>query len=153
MSTNNSSTSDRWTNYFLSIADVAAKQSKDPSSKVGAVIADPADRVISTGFNGPPRGVKDDSDILADRKLKLQITLHAEANAILFAKRDLTDCIIYTTHAPCAQCAALIIQSGITSVIAGEEAGSEFTDRWADSIDVAKRIFKEAGVKFRRVLR
>jgi len=143
----------RWENYFLTVAETAAAQSKDPNTKVGCVITDKYDRIISTGFNGLPRGIKDTAKILNDRDTKLMIILHAEVNAILFAKRDLVECILYSTHIPCSSCASLIIQTGIKQVIVGTEVGKELTERWNTSLELSKKIFKEAGVKIKEVSR
>lgn len=144
---------ERWTNYFLSVAEASAKQSKDPNTQVGAVITDQYDRIVSTGFNGLPRGIKDSSKILNDREVKLMVMIHAEVNAILFARRDLSDCTLYSTHMPCSHCAALIIQTGIKKVIVGTESGKELTDRWNESLEMSRKIFKEAGIKVKEVNR
>ena len=144
---------DRWRNYFLSIAEVCARQSKDPSTKVGAVIADRFDRVVSMGFNGLPRGVKDKAAVLKDREVKNMVTLHAEVNAIVFAKQDVSECIIYCTHVPCSQCSALIIQAGIKEVVVGVESGKELSSAWDVSIAMTRKMFKEAGVKMVEVPR
>jgi len=143
---------DRWTHYFMSLADVAAKQSKDPSTKVGCVISDPFDRTISTGYNGPPRRLPDTSEILANRELKLAVTLHAEMNAILFAQQDLAGCAIYVTHCPCTICAALIIQSGIGIVIAGV-GNDDFQVRWKDQIELSKQMFHDSCVEYKEIER
>ncbi|RLD76201.1 MAG: cell division protein DedD [Bacteroidetes bacterium] len=138
----------RWENYHLSIADVAASKSKDPNTRVGCTIVDPFDRTISTGFNGLPRGIEDRAEILNDRDLKLMLTIHAEVNAILFAKQDLTGYSLYTTHSPCSNCSALIVQAGIARVVVGTHPDKKLTSRWDASIKLAKSIFKEAGVEF-----
>lgn len=106
-----------WHHRFLSLAAFVAQWSKDPSTKVGAVITDPLNRVISLGFNGFPRGFQDTQDRLLNRDLKNACILHAERNAILFAQRSLDDCILYTwPMAPCPACASMVVQSGIQSV-------------------------------------
>lgn len=143
----------RWTNYFLTLAETAAKQSKDPNTKVGAVIADKHDRVISSGFNGFPRGIADNSKLLENRDTKLMITMHAETNAILFSQQNLEGMSIYVTHTPCSNCAALIIQAGIKKVVVGTEPGTELTDRWKESLNMSKKLFKEAGVKYKEIPR
>ena len=131
-----------WDNRMLHLATVSSKWSKDPSTKVGAVIAR-GNRVVSIGFNGYPRGVHDK---YVSREDKLLRTIHAEVNAILFAKQDLTDCTIYISLPPCAQCAALIIQSGITRVVYNK-ATIDQTSRWAESFRVASEMFDESGVE------
>lgn len=133
----------KWRDRFLGLAAHVATWSKDPSTRVGAVIADGRQRVVSVGFNGPPRGT-DDSTV-SDRDRKLLRTLHAEENAILFAQRDLAGCTIYVTHPPCAHCAALIVQAGIGRVVHAV-AAQAFEGRWADQLDEARAMLAEAGV-------
>ena len=128
--------------HFLKQTLLIAEQSKDPSTKVGAVIVDRRGRVLSQGRNGFPIGVSD-RGIPRDRKLLR--TLHAELNAILFATKDLEDCTIYVSAPPCAACMAAIIQVGITRVIC-YEADSAFSARWQDSADEAKLLAEEAEV-------
>lgn len=138
-----------WQDYFLGMARHVATKSKDPSTKVGAVLVDANNRVVSIGFNGPPRGVPDDPSV--DRETKLRRTLHAEQNAIIFARRDLAGCTLYVTHAPCARCAAMIVQTGITRVVyfAPEP---EFEARWADDLEETRFMFLAAGVEVGSVL-
>ena len=141
-----------WDEYFMGLARAVALKSKDPSTQVGAVIADSDHRVVSVGYNGPPRGTDDNA--ITSRDIKLLRTLHAEENAILFAgaRGGLAGCTLYCTHHPCAHCAAVIIQSGITTVVYPTgEAGSAFDMRWNDNIAEARRMFHEAGIEQRMV--
>jgi len=134
----------KWHKRFLELAIVISNWSKDPSSKVGAVIVDSNKRIVSTGYNGFPIGVKDLSERLDDKNVKLKMVLHAEENAIMFAKRDLSDCTLYVSKIPpCSHCAGLIIQSGIKHVYV---QNCEVSDRWKESIEYSKIMFKEAGV-------
>lgn len=104
-----------WDYKFLDLAEHISKWSKDPSTKVGAVIVDDKNRVISIGYNGVPRGVNE--PVSGDREQKLLRTIHAEENALAFAYRDVEGCRMYVSFPPCAHCAAQIIQRGITEVI------------------------------------
>ncbi len=108
-----------WDEYFSIIAEAAAQKSKDPRCRVGAVIVS-ADRiVITTGFNGLPRGVQDDEDILDDADEKLKVICHAEQNAIINAARmgiSVRGASIYVTKFPCLACCSSIIQAGITRI-------------------------------------
>lgn len=133
-----------WDKRFLDMARLVASWSKDPSTRVGAVIVDPLNRVVSTGFNGFPRGIE---DVYTIREAKLLRTLHAEVNAILFAGRDITGCRIYTTHIPCARCAVQIIQSGITTVLSAAP-DLAFADRWKTEIAESVALMREAGVEY-----
>lgn len=133
-----------WNEYFMGLAHHVATRSKDPSSKVGAVIIDTDRRIVSTGFNGPPRGTDDDI-AFADRDIKLMRVLHAEENAILFAMRSVRGYSMFTTHHPCAHCAAVIAQAGIQHVYHPPVSAS-FMNRWYDQITQAQEMFREAGV-------
>jgi len=136
-----------WDKRFLDLAISVGGWSKDPSTKVGAVIVDPFRRIISTGYNGFPAKIADDSryDI---REEKLEMIIHGEINAILFAKRDLTNCTLYTNPImPCSRCAAIIIQTGITRVVAPTHVGMEQYVRWEKSFERSLALFNEAGVR------
>lgn len=137
---------EKWDERFIALSNLVATWSKDPSTKVGAAIADQKNRVVSMGYNGPPRGTEDGE---FDRETKLRRTIHAEENAIMFAQRSVEGCTIYVTHHPCSPCAAKIVQSGITCVVAPRPSDDTFSGRWADDIREAQEIFKEAGVRLR----
>jgi dCMP deaminase len=134
----------RWDHHGLAEAELVSRMSKDPSTKVGAYIADNKNRPISKGFNGPPRGITDAKWQNADRDIKLAATIHAEANAILFAERDrLEGATLYITHPPCGQCAALIAQTGIKRVVY-HHADDAFVGRWGT---IGAEILRDAGVE------
>ena len=138
---------EKWDKWFLGLAKYVSTASKDPSTKVGAVIVDSRNRVVSMGYNGFPQKTTDKPELLNDREAKLKRVLHAEANAILFAKQDLTDCTIYTwPFGPCSNCASFIIQSGITRVVY-VAPNESIKARWAESIAVSDDMFKDAGIE------
>ena len=90
--------STRWDNHFLRLAQVHAEMSKDPNTRVGAVIVGPDREIRATGFNGFPRRICDDPVRLQDRETKLQLVVHAECNAICAAARvgvPLLGCTLY----------------------------------------------------------
>ncbi|MBV7296569.1 dCMP deaminase family protein [Enterovibrio paralichthyis] len=134
----------KWAVRFYQMAELVGSWSKDPSTQVGAVITK-GNRIVSVGFNGYPHGISDSADT-DDREMKLLKTLHAEENAILFAKRDLADCEIWVTHFPCPNCAAKIIQTGISHVHCPEQS-EDFLSRWGEKIKVSADMFKQAGVE------
>jgi dCMP deaminase len=155
-----------WNEYFFKMIDVIKLKSKDPSTKVGCVITNDENTVISTGFNGFPIGVIDKNindygykrDITKeryeDRKMKLMFTEHAERNAIYFASRRgiaLEGCKIYITWYPCCECCRAIIQTGIKEIIIDgrnyDEDDKYWKERWKESIEVTKIMLKEAGIK------
>lgn len=138
---------DKWDERFMRMANLVSSWSKDPSTQVGAVIVDDKKRIVSVGFNGFPRGV---GDAEMSREEKLRRTIHAERNAILFAKQDVSGFTIYVTHTPCAQCAALLIQAGIKRVVSPAPS-VEFAARWQDDIQSATEMFVASGVQHDRV--
>lgn len=125
-------------------AKCIAQWSKDPKHKVGAVIVDTFNHVISEGYNGPPRGVRD--TLISNEVLRLR-TLHAEMNAILHAQgRNLQGSRIYIyPFGPCSTCAAMMVQVGITEV---HFAKYLFTSAWASSQHEALNTLDEAKVKW-----
>ena len=135
-----------WDEFFMGVASLASRRSKDPNTKVGACIVSKNKVIISTGYNGMPNGCHDDEmpwsrngDFITT---KYAYVCHAELNAILNSDgRSLTDSIIYVTCFPCNECAKAIIQSGIKKVIFME-------DKYPDACEtqVAKIIFELAKV-------
>jgi dCMP deaminase len=138
----------KWAARFLSLAKEVASWSKDPTSKVGAVIVRSDRTISSVGFNGFPRGVNDDQHLIANRDTKLLRTIHAELNAILSAKEPLVGHSLFVwPFQPCSQCAAAIIQSGIAKIYCPANAHIEGSERWKESFKNAKEMLDEAGVE------
>jgi dCMP deaminase len=132
----------KWTARFINLAAHVAEWSRDPSSKVGAVIVRPDKSIASIGFNGFARGVEDKPDRLGDRPTRLLYSLHAEMNAILAAKESLQGHSIFVhPFQPCAHCAAAIVQAGIKEVYCSEHS----VTRWEESFTAARTMFHEAG--------
>jgi dCMP deaminase len=133
---------------MMGLAENISSWSKDPSSQVGCVIARPDGTIASVGYNGLPRDVDDTVERLSDRAVKYSMTVHAEANAIVHAHQRLDGCTAYTfPFPPCAPCAALLIQAGISRVVSpAPHFGA--TVRWGDSFMLAMEMFNEAAVKF-----
>lgn len=138
---------DKWDERFIKFAKEVASWSKDPSTKVGCVIVDPeTQRVLGTGFNGFPRFMSDAQELYSDRDTKYSRTLHAELNAVLFAPRT-EGMTAYVTHPPCTNCALVLIQSGISRVVA-KSPSNDLLSRWQASINTAKGFFDEAEVEY-----
>jgi dCMP deaminase len=136
----------RWEISFLVDALVQSRRSKDPSTKVGAVIVREDRTTVSNGYNGFPRGVKDSDERLNDRSVKYEMVVHGEANAILTAREPLHGYTIYTVpFPPCSRCAGMIIQAGIKRVVAIKPS-PEIEERWADSLALSRSMFREAAV-------
>lgn len=128
-------------------AALAARRSRDPSTKVGAAIYRPDNTLASKGYNGFPRGVRDLDERYADRQKKYLFVVHAEMNALLTAREPLHGYILVSTAFPCASCAGAIIQAGIKQVYAPMPS-ADILQRWGESFEVAKTMFREAGVAF-----
>lgn len=132
----------KWDQRFLDLAAHIGSWSKDPSTQVGAVIVRPDRTIASVGYNGFPRGV---DDTYTTRDDKLLRTVHAEMNAILSATERLDGCSVYVYPlCPCANCAAAIIQSGITTVV---HPAMKPRPEWEASFMATADMFAQAGVK------
>ena len=142
-----------WDEIFMSMAFHFALKSKDKSTKVGAVIVGKSNGVVTLGFNGHARGVKEKKERTI-RPLKYLFCEHAERNAIYNAAKlgSATDqCRMYTQFCPCADCARGIIQAGITELIISNKLDGilDASPDWKVSCSVAKQMLKEAKVKLR----
>jgi dCMP deaminase len=108
-----------WDVYFLDLAKMVSGRSKDVT-KHGCVLVDAKRRIISTGYNGGIAGM-DDSIIPTTRPDKYFYYCHSEISAIIFARRDLTDCTAYITGFPCSACFLAMAQAGIRRIVIGEQ--------------------------------
>ena len=141
-----------WDEYFMGVALLAAKRSKDPNTQVGACIVNENKKIMSVGYNGFPLGCSDDAfpwDRAADNDYdtKYPYVCHAELNAILNnAGASLAGCRIYVALFPCNECAKAIIQSGIREVI-------YISDKYDGTPmnRASKRLFISAGVKLTKL--
>ena len=137
----------KWDMRYLQLAKHVSAWSKDPSTKCGAVIVDKNNRIVSIGYNGFPQGIKDLESRLKDRPIKLAMTVHAERNALIFAKQDLHNCVLYTYPIQCcSECIAMMIQAGITRHV----STSHMPAKWHDSFLIAQDMMQEAHVQFDR---
>lgn len=143
-----------WDSYFLDIAEVVRQKSKDNSSKIGAVIVGLDNQVVSTGFNGFPRGIEEDDPARWERPIKYQYVAHAERNAIYCAARTgvaLRGCTLYLVGMgpptyPCVECAKAIIQSGITRVVG--KGYKPVPESWVEDLKFAGALLLEAGIEY-----
>ncbi len=138
-----------WDEYFMGVALLAAKRSKDPNTQVGACIVDENNIIVSTGYNGLPIGCSDDeySWEREGNDTKYQYVVHAELNTILNATgKSLRGTKIYVSLFPCNECAKAIIQSGIKEVI-------YLSDKYAKSpaTITSRRMLASAGVVTRKL--
>ena len=140
-----------WDEYFMGVAMLAARRSKDPSTQVGACIVSQDNIIISTGYNGMPKGCSDDEFPWArsgqENETKYPYVVHAELNAVLNANgRDLRGSRLYVALFPCNECAKAIIQSGIREIV-------YLSDKYKDTMGnlASKKMLDAAGVKYTRL--
>jgi dCMP deaminase len=140
-----------WDEYFMGVALLSAKRSKDPSTQVGACIVNEKNKIVGAGYNGLPIGCDDDEFPWHKQgeflNTKYPYICHAELNAILNnIGMDLKGCKIYTALFPCNECSKAIIQSGITEVI-------YLSDKYegTDIFKASKFMLDKARVKYRKV--
>ncbi len=139
-----------WDEYFMGVALLSAKRSKDPNTQVGCCIVSDDNNILSMGYNGFPRGCSDDDfpwvrDSEDPLEAKYVYTTHSELNAILnYTGGSLKGAKLYVSLFPCNECAKAIIQSGIVEVV-------YCCDKYADtpSVIAAKKMFDAAGVHCR----
>lgn len=140
-----------WDEYFMGVALLSARRSKDPSTQVGACIVNDQNKIVGAGYNGLPTGCHVD-DFPWDKQgafleTKYPFVCHAELNAILNnIGMDLKGCKIYTALFPCNECTKAIIQAGITEVI-------YLSDKYAgtDAAKASKLMLDTSGVRYRKV--
>ncbi len=133
----------KWETRFMDMARLVSTWSKDPSTKVGAVIVDDLNRVLSVGFNGLPHGMSDSLEILENREMKYACTIHAEENAMLFAQGSVKGATMFVYPVPpCGPCAAKVRQVGIKRIVCPvNTTDASFIDRWSESIKASRIIF------------
>lgn len=138
-----------WDEYFMRHVYLAASKSKDPRTKIGAVLVKDG-VIISEGYNGFPRKVKDLPERYANRETKYKYTAHGEHNSVLNACRRgvaTLDSICYTNGLPCNGCAIALIQAGIKEVVIHRQ-WPEMTG-WKDSMKITQEMFDEACIVVR----
>jgi dCMP deaminase len=116
-----------WDEYFLAIAELVSRRSPDPSTKHGCVLVDPDRRVISTGYNGPISGLPNGM-VPATRPEKYTWMIHAEDNAVCFARCDLRGATAYVTGMPCDACFRRLLQVGIKRIVYGSRQSACIDD-------------------------
>lgn len=140
-----------WDELFMRQVYLIASKSKDPRTKIGAVLVNNG-TVISMGYNGFARGVKDLTSRYEDRETKYALVVHGEANAVLNAVRNgikTMGSILYTQGLPCCECGKTVIQAGITEVVIHTKWPTFTSPNWVKSVSITKSMFEEAGIKVR----
>lgn len=140
-----------WDDYFMAMACLAAKRSKDPCSQVGACIVDADRRIVGIGYNGMPTGCSDDEfpwdkHTVEPLQSKYFYVCHAETNAILNKNcASVKGCTIYVGLFPCNECAKIIIQSGIKRIV-------YLSDKYAhkDGTIASKKMFDAVKITYQK---
>ncbi len=139
----------KWDCRYLKLAKEIAQWSLDPSTKIGAVAVGLKGQVLSQGFNGFPRGIKDLEIRLNDRETKYKFIVHGEMNMIYNATYNgvsLDQSTIYVYGLPvCSECAKGIIQVGVKRVVMNKQ---EISERWIESWERTKSFFDEVGIEY-----
>jgi dCMP deaminase len=152
----------RWDRHFLQLCLDHARMSKDPSTRVGAVIIGPDREPVSDGFNGFPRGIADRPELLNNRDEKMRRIIHAEENAILNAVRlghATKGCTLYLAATddtglvwggpPCSQCVLKIIHAGIVGIVSYPK--KSIPSRWHADLEFSRALIDEVGLAYREV--
>jgi dCMP deaminase len=139
-----------WDTYFMGVAKLSAQRSKDPNTQVGACIVNQKKHIVGIGYNGMPNGIDDDiypwennGDFL---QTKYPYVVHAEPNAILNSTVSLENATMYVSLFPCHECAKLIIQSGIKTLV---YESHKYHDK--DSFKASEKMLHDAGVTLRQM--
>ena len=134
---------EKWDRRFLDMAKLVASWSKDPSTKVGAVLVRPDKTIASTGFNGYPKAMRDIG--YDNREEKYSRIIHAEMNALHFCKDQSTEgyALYVWPMLCCDRCAVHVIQSGVQRVVSTTYNGE---GRWSESILKSIGYFRSCGL-------
>lgn len=142
----------KWDGRFLDLAKLVSTWSKDPSTKVGAVIVKDINNIVSVGYNGFPKGMPDYEWLYSDRIEKYSRIIHGEVNAVLHAYTSPQDCTLYTyPFLPCDRCFVQMLQVGIMRFVAPKIVDEDLMSRWGEAIEKVKKYAKEVGVEITEV--
>lgn len=139
----------KWDRRWMGLAAHIALWSKDPSTKVGAVIVNThTQRIVSTGFNGFPPAAEDRPSVLYDRAAKYARTVHAEQNSLLYAAPvTAAGASLYVTPLPpCTGCAKLIAAAGIRRVVYRANPNPLTAEKWSAEFEESRALLEECGV-------
>lgn len=139
--------SEKWDLRFLELAKLVSSWSKDPSTKVGAVIVRPDKSVLSVGFNGFPKNMPDNKEWYDNREEKYSRIVHGEINALIHTNGSVSGSILYTyPFAPCDRCCVQMIQAGIIRIVAPKPSEDALT-RWKAAFEKARLYCEQSNVE------
>lgn len=135
--------------FFMRHVYLAASKSKDPKTRIGAILVRDKN-IISTGYNGFARGVKDLKERYNDRLLKRRMVCHGEFNSVITAARlgiSTLNSILYTQGIPCSECTKAIIQGGISKIVIHKQWPNLIhSPEWVNSIELSKLMLGESDI-------
>ena len=132
-----------WDEFYLGLAKYMSTRSKDPSTKVGAVIVRPDKSVCSVGYNGFPQLMPDDKELYDNREEKYSRIIHGEINALTFAREPVKGYTLYTyPFMPCDRCFVQMAQNGIVRFVSPKSTADQLT-RWGPAFDKVRKYAKE----------
>jgi len=135
-------------NIYMQMAMAASKLSTCKRAHHGAVIT-VNDRVVGIGYNGAARGLPHCLDVgchISVGSERCERSIHAETNAIINAGRDVSTGTLYVTGEPCERDAVLLIQAGITRVVA--QAGASYFGSNKELAEEVKSWYSLADIRF-----
>jgi len=138
-----------WDEFFMRHVYLCAQKSKDPRTKISAILVKD-NIIISEGFNGFARGVKDFKERYYDRDTKLTFICHGEFNSVLNAARNgisTLNSICYTQGISCINCTKTLIQAGIKELVVHHQWPT--SEKWVKEAEISKIMFYEAGINIR----
>jgi dCMP deaminase len=136
-----------WDDFYLEMCQYISSRSKDPSTKVGAVIVRPDNSVCSVGFNGFPRGMPDKAELYANREEKYSRIIHGEINALAHSREPVKGYTLYTTpFMPCDRCFVQMVQNGIVRFVAPKATQEQLT-RWGPAFEKVRQYARECNVQ------
>lgn len=148
-----------WDQFYMNMVYLISLKSKDESTKQGAIIVSPHNRVKSIGYNGLPRNINDNDPERNERPKKYLWFEHAERNAIYNAEQSLVGCTLYTNGCPCPRCARAIIQVGISRVIYDKEWHEKDMEvlrknpnSWESGIFDSMEMLYESGIELKSII-
>lgn len=132
--------------YYMSLAFMVAQRSFDPNTKCGCILVSKDNRILSTGYNGPIKGINDDK-IPLDRD-KLYYMIHSEINALLSytgSHDEIQDAKCYVTIQPCHECTRALLQKGIKYIYCSNLPLAKCMDE--KSMSAQELMLKEKSIK------
>ncbi len=132
-----------WDTCFMNMAEAVSMRSKDASTKVGVVIVSREKNHIAIGYNGFPAGMNEGLSRWEDKN---RYVVHAELNAVINAKADLSGWTVYTTMFPCPECTKMLLQTGVSRVVYKDRSSASVGDSW----ELSKALMEEMGISVER---